>query len=155
MVSGSADASSTMTDEQSRLEEASSSVSSTGSVCSDEGSGSSRVSNSDFVLASGHAGDGSVSSSDHGPLTLVVHVAAGDGSDPATTMVFGYASTVGSPCLNDSTHLGFGLSKSQIWLLEWIKDQLKINEEVKDKDHSAFLKGMEEDFLWINLVARE
>jgi hypothetical protein len=32
---------------------------------------------------------------------------------------------------------------------------IKINEEVKDKDHSAFLKAMEEDFRWINLVARE
>jgi hypothetical protein len=51
--------------------------------------------------------------------------------------------------------LGFGLSKSQIWLLEWIKDWLKINEEVKDKNHSAFLKDMEEDFRWVNLVALE
>jgi hypothetical protein len=50
--------------------------------------------------------------------------------------------------------LGFGLSKSQIWLLERIKDRLKIHEEVKDEDHSTFLKEMEE-FRWINLVARE
>jgi hypothetical protein len=155
MVSGSADASSTMIDAQSRLEKASSSASLTGSVCSDEGSGSLRVSNSDSILASGHANDGSVSSSDHGPFTLVVLVAADDGSDPTTMMVFGYASLVGSPRLSDSTHLGFNLPKSQIWLLEWIKDRLKINEEVKDEDHSAFLKGMEEDFRWINLVARE
>jgi hypothetical protein len=70
-------------------------------------------------------------------------------------MVSGSATPTGSPCLLDSTHLGFSLSKSQIWLLEWIKDRSKINEEVKDEDHSAFLKGMEEDFCWINLVARE
>jgi hypothetical protein len=57
--------------------------------------------------------------------------------------------------LSASTRLGFSLSKLQIWLLEWIKDRLKINEEVKDEDHSAFLKVMEEDFCWINLVARE
>ena len=71
------------------------------------------------------------------------------------TMVFGSTTLAGSPCLFDSTHLGFSLSKSQIWLLEWIKDRFKINEEVKDEYHSAFLKGMEEDFGWINLVACE
>jgi hypothetical protein len=54
-----------------------------------------------------------------------------------------------------SLSLGFGLSKSQIWLLEWIKDRLKIHEEVKDEDHSVFLKDMEEEFRLINLVARE
>jgi hypothetical protein len=60
-----------------------------------------------------------------------------------------------SPGLLDSKHLGFGLAKSQIWRLGWIEDRLKINEEVKGEDHSAFLKIMEEDFHWINLVARE
>jgi hypothetical protein len=61
----------------------------------------------------------------------------------------------GSPRLLDPKHLSFGLAKSQIWLLGWIEDRLKINEEVKDEDHSVFLKAMEEDFRWINLVARE
>jgi hypothetical protein len=61
----------------------------------------------------------------------------------------------GSPRLLDSKHLAFGLAKSQIWLLEWIEDRLKINEELKDEDHSVFLKAMVEDFRWINLVARE
>jgi hypothetical protein len=61
----------------------------------------------------------------------------------------------GSPRLLDTKHLSFGLAKSQIWLLGWIEDRLKINEEVEDEDHSAFLKAMEEDFRWINLVARE
>jgi hypothetical protein len=75
--------------------------------------------------------------------------------EPDTTTVFGSAMPAGSPCLFDSTHLGFGLSKSQIWLFEWIKDRLKINEEAKDEDHLVFLKGMEEDFHWINSVARE
>jgi hypothetical protein len=51
--------------------------------------------------------------------------------------------------------LSFGLSKSQIWLLERIKDRLKIHEEVKDEDHSVILKDMEEEFRLINLVARE
>jgi hypothetical protein len=61
----------------------------------------------------------------------------------------------GSPRLLDSKHLAFGLAKSQIWLLGWIEDRLKINEELKDEDHSVFLKAMVEDFRWINLVARE
>ena len=60
----------------------------------------------------------------------------------------------GSPRLSDSSHLGFGLAKSQIWLLEWIKERLKNNEDVKDEDHSALMKGIEGDFRWINLVAR-
>jgi hypothetical protein len=60
----------------------------------------------------------------------------------------------GSPRLSDSSPLGFGLAKSQIWLLEWIKEWLKNNEEVKDEDHSLW-KGIEGDFRWINLVARE
>ncbi|KAE8009480.1 hypothetical protein FH972_005917 [Carpinus fangiana] len=94
--------------------------------------------------------------------------AADDGSGPllvvpsALELVFSTglvselsAMPAGSPCPSASTRLGFGLSRSQIWLLEWIKDQLKINEEVKDEDHSAFLKVMEDDFRWINLVARE
>jgi hypothetical protein len=73
MVSGSSNKSSMVIDEHSRFQEASSLVSSTGSVWSDG------VSDFGFVLASGHAGDGYVSSSDHGPLTLVVPAAAGDG----------------------------------------------------------------------------
>jgi hypothetical protein len=55
----------------------------------------------------------------------------------------------------DSSQVGFGLTKSQIWQLEWIKDRLKNHIEVKDKDHSTFLKDMEEDFHWLNEVARE
>jgi hypothetical protein len=65
------------------------------------------------------------------------------------------AMPAGSRRFLDTKHLSFGLAKSQIWLLGWIEDRLKINEDVKDKDHSAFLKAMEEDFRWINLVARE
>jgi hypothetical protein len=61
----------------------------------------------------------------------------------------------GSTRLLDTKHLGFGLAKSQIWLLRWIEDRLKINEEVKGEDHLAFLKIMEENFRWINLVAHE
>jgi hypothetical protein len=53
----------------------------------------------------------------------------------------------GSPRLLDTKHLSFGLAKSQIWLFGWIEDRLKINEEVKDEDHSAFLKAMEEIFV--------
>jgi hypothetical protein len=59
------------------------------------------------------------------------------------------------PCSLDSPQVGFGLTKSQIWLLEWMKDKLKNHIEVKDEDHSAFLKDMEEDFRWLNTVARE
>jgi hypothetical protein len=51
--------------------------------------------------------------------------------------------------------VGFGLTKSQIWQLELLKDRLKNHIEVKDEDHSTFLKDMEEDFLWLNKVARE
>ena len=71
------------------------------------------------------------------------------------TLGFESTSLVGAARLFDSSHLAFGLAKSQIWLLGWIKERLKINEEVKDKDHSVLLKDMEEDFRWINLVARE
>jgi hypothetical protein len=55
----------------------------------------------------------------------------------------------------DSTQVGFSLTKSQIWQLELLKDRLKNHIEVKDEDHSTFLKDMEEDFLWLNKVARE
>jgi hypothetical protein len=87
---------------------------------------------------------------------------AGDGPVSAPPAGFVYvpdgnesAMPAGSRRLLDTKHLSFGLAKSQIWLLGWIEDRLKINEDVKDKDHSAFLKAMEEDFRWINLVARE
>jgi Zn-dependent protease with chaperone function len=53
--------------------------------------------------------------------------------EPMLTTVSGSATSAGPPCLSISTHLGFNPSKSQIWLLEWIKDQLKINEEVRMK----------------------
>jgi hypothetical protein len=94
------------------------------------------------------------------PLLVVLAVldpiiSTGLVSELASTTVSGSTTPAGSLCLSASTHLGFGLAKSQIWLLEWIKDQLKINEKVKDKDYLAFLKGIEEDFCWINLVARE
>jgi hypothetical protein len=75
-------------------------------------------------------------------------------SDRTTGLVSGHVTSVESPTVT-SRSLGFGLSKSQIWLLEWIKDRLKSHEEVKDEDHSVFLKDMEEDFRVINLVARE
>jgi hypothetical protein len=75
-------------------------------------------------------------------------------SDRTTGLVSGHVTSVESPTVT-SQSLGFGLSKSQIWLLEWIKDRLKSHEEVKDEDHSVFLKDMEEDFRVINLVARE
>jgi hypothetical protein len=76
------------------------------------------------------------------------------GSGSTTGLVSGSMTPVESPTVA-SRSLGFGLSKSQIWLLEWIKDRLKSHEEVKDEDHSMFLKDMEEDFRVINLVARE
>jgi hypothetical protein len=140
-------------------------VSSTSSVCTDK----SWVSDfSDSV----DPGPGSIFVSDHSPLlvgaaddgsgpllvvpaTLEPVLSTGLVSEPASTTVPVSAMLAGSPCLSAYTQLGFGLSKSQIWLLEWIKDRLKINEEVKDEDHLVFLKGMEEDFRWINLVARE
>jgi hypothetical protein len=68
-------------------------------------------------------------------------------------LVSGSASPVESPPFSEPS-LSFGLSKSQIWLLERIKDRLKIHEEVKDEDHSLFLKDMGE-FRLINLVAHE
>ena len=86
-------------DAQSRLEKVSSSVSSTGLVCSEEGS-----------VFDSSVGDGFVL----GPITLMVPATAGDGSDP---VAFGSASPVGSPRFCDATHMGFGLAKSQIWLL--------------------------------------
>jgi hypothetical protein len=55
----------------------------------------------------------------------------------------------------DSSQVGFGLTKSQIWQLELLKDRLKNHIEVKDEDHSTFLKDMKEDFHWLNKVARE
>jgi hypothetical protein len=87
---------------------------------------------------------------------------AGDGLESALPVGFvsvpdgnEFAMPAGSPRLLDTKHLSFGLAKSQIWLLGWIEDRLKINVEVKDEDHSAFLKAMEEDFRCINLIARE
>jgi hypothetical protein len=55
----------------------------------------------------------------------------------------------------DSSQVGLGLTKSQIWQLELLKDRLKNHIEVKDEDHTTFLKDMEEDFHWLNKVARE
>jgi hypothetical protein len=55
----------------------------------------------------------------------------------------------------DSSQVGFGLTKSQIWQLELMKDRLKNHIEVKDEDHTTFLKDMEEDFHWLNKVAHE
>ncbi|KAE7996286.1 hypothetical protein FH972_001020 [Carpinus fangiana] len=93
-------------------------------------------------------GDGPESASPAGSVySPVGSASASDGDESAMP--------AGSPRLLDTKHLSFGLSKSQIWLLGWIEDRLKVNEEFKGKDHSAFLKIMEEDFLWINLVARE
>ena len=165
----------TVFDEQCRVEEASSPASLMGSVYTDESPGSSWVSDfSDFsasalgvdpdpgsifvsnlaLLPVGAANDGSI------PLLVVPAVlepslSTGLVSELALMTVPGSATPAGSHCLFASTQLGFGLSKSQIWLLEWIKDRLKINEEVKDEDHLAFLKSMEEDFHWINLVVRK
>jgi hypothetical protein len=94
------------------------------------------------------AGDGHESASPEGSVySPVGSASASDGDESAMP--------AGSPRLLDTKHLSFGLSKSQIWLLGWIEDRLKVNEEFKGKDHSAFLKIMEEDFRWINLVARE
>ena len=74
-----------------------------------------------FVAASGPA------------LFLLVSLgAAGVGSGSSLPVAsdledgFWVCNAGGSPCLFDSTHLGFGLSKLQIWLLEWIKDQLSM-----------------------------
>ena len=159
----------TVFDEQSRFVEASSSVSLTRSVCSDKSSGSlwaSDFSNLSASVLGVDPGPGSIS--EHAPFSLG---AADDGSgpslvvpaaldpvlstglvsEPASTTVSRFAMPAGSPCLSVSTLLGFDLFKSQIWLLKWIKDWLKINEEVKDEDHLVF---NEEDFHWINLVAR-
>jgi hypothetical protein len=91
-----------------------------------------------------------------GPAPHPVVVLSPEVSDSARTnrLVSGPVTSAESPTVT-SRSLGFGLSKSQIWLLEWIKDRLKSHEEVKDEDHLVFLKDMEEDFRLINLVARE
>jgi hypothetical protein len=95
----------------------------------------------------------SVSAFGFAPHPLVVPVPEASDSILSTSFVSWSAMpTESSPFYEPS--LGFGLSKPQIWLLERIKDWLKIHEEVKDEDHSTFLKEMEE-FCWINLVARK
>jgi hypothetical protein len=85
---------------------------------------------------------------------LVVPVLEALNSVLSTGLVSGSATPAESSPFYERS-LDFGLFKSQIWLLERIKDRLKIHEEVKDEDHSTFLKEMEEEFHWINLVARE
>ncbi|KAE7996285.1 hypothetical protein FH972_001019 [Carpinus fangiana] len=54
----------------------------------------------------------------------------------------------------DSSQVGLGLTKSQIWQLELLKDRLKNHIEVKDEDHTTFFKDMEEDFHWLNKDGR-
>jgi hypothetical protein len=91
------------------------------------------------------AGDGSVSTATSDGSAFLHHrevwtvYISGDRPESAIP--------TGSPRLLDSKHLAFGLAKSQIWLLGWIEDRLKINEELKDEDHSVFLKAMVEDFV--------
>jgi hypothetical protein len=127
-----------------------------GRACAGDGSESY---SSDCGSVSTAANDGSDSLHDRELWSVCI---AGGGPVSAPPAGFVYvpdgnesAMPAGSRRLLDSKHLSFGLAKSQIWLLGWIEDRLKINEDVKDKDHSAFLKAMEEDFRWINLVARE
>jgi hypothetical protein len=169
-ASSTVSSSSTVFDEQSLRPEVtgslstmfgSSTVSSMSSVCTDE----SWVSDfSDYVdpglgsiFVSSHVGaaDDESGPSLVVPTTLEPVLSTRLVSEPTMTMVPGSTMPVGSPCLPAYTQLGFGLAKSQIWLLEWIKDRLKINEEVKDEDHLAFLKVMGEDFQWINLITHE
>ena len=95
----------------------------------------------------------SVSASGPAPHPLVVPIPEASDSVLSTGLVSRSTMPVESSPFYEPS-LGFGLSKSQIWLLERIKDWLKIHEDVKDEDHSTFLKEMEE-FRWINLVARE
>jgi hypothetical protein len=108
---------------------------------------------SGFEVGRAFAGDGSVSTATSDGSAFLHHREVWSvcisGNRPESAI------PAGSPRLLDPKHLSFGLAKSQIWLLGWIEDRLKINEEVKDEDHSVFLKAMEEDFRWINLVARE
>jgi hypothetical protein len=137
------------------------------SVCTDE----SWVSNfSDSV----NSGLDSIFVSDHAPLlvgpaddwsgpllvvlaTLELVLSTRLVSEPTSTTIPRFAMLAGSPYLSAYTQLGFGLAKSQIWLLEWIKDQLKINEKIKDEDHLALLKGMGRIFgglIWL-LASRD
>jgi hypothetical protein len=122
----------------------------------DEGSGS----GSELVSGEGSVDDGSGFGSESASGEGSIDDRSGSGSESASSE----GST--SPGLSNTTHpvasevvsascSDFGLAKSQIWLLGWIKERLKSNEKVKDKDHLALLKEMEKDFLWINLVARE
>ena len=134
MVSSSSDASSTVIDAQSHLQEASP-VSSMGSVWSD---GASDGPVFDFA-----PDPDSISAFGHAPLPLVVPVPQASDSVLSSRLVSRSATPVESSPFYDPS-LGFGLSKLQIWLLERIKDRLKIHEEVKDEDHSTFLKEMEE-----------
>jgi hypothetical protein len=117
-------------------------------------------SRSESVSGEGSVDDGSGFGSESASGEGSIDDRSGSGSESASSE--GSA----SPGLSNTTHpvasevvsasgSDFGLAKSQIWLLGWIKERLKSNEKVKDKDHSALLKEMEKDFLWINLVARE
>jgi hypothetical protein len=94
----------------------------------------------------------SISASGPTPHPLVALVPEVSDSVLSTGLVYRSATPAESSPFYEPS-LGFGMSKSQIWLLERIKDQLKIHEEVKDEDHLTFLKEME--FHWINLVAHE
>jgi hypothetical protein len=76
-------------------------------------------------------------------------------SSPAAQSKESRSPFLSEPGSLDSTQVGFGLTKLKIWQLEWMKDRLKNHIEVKDKDHSVFLKDMEDDFHWLNEVARE
>jgi hypothetical protein len=122
----------------------------------DEGSGSGSESVSGEGFVDDGFGSGSEPAFDEGSID--------DGFGSGFELAFGEGSA--SPGLSNTTHpmaskvvsasgSDFSLAKSEIWLLGWIKERLKSNEKVKDKDHSALLKELEKDFLWINLVARE
>jgi hypothetical protein len=69
-----------------------------------------------------------------------------------------YNSTTG-PCssdtISDTIAVEFGLTKSQKWQIEWMKEKVKYSEELQDEDRLVLLKNMEEDFRWENRVARE
>ena len=53
-------------------------------------------------------------------------------------------------CTSDTITVENGLTKSQKWLIEWLREGVK-----DDKPHMAILKDMEEDYLQANKVARD
>jgi hypothetical protein len=108
------------------------------------------------IPALNHAGDGFGSfSAGYGSVSTAAGDRSASAGGESVISLVGFASAVSMSPMYPPSPKSFGLAKSQIWLLEWIKVWLKSNEEVKDKDHSALLKELEEDFCWINLVARE